>query len=541
MATLAELREALFPAAPLAAAADRPAERIDVAWVRVMRPRIPALDALEPGDLIIVPGSALGVIATGPSDLASLVGSLAEAGAAGLLLVPGEAGERSMEPLARSAVEAGLPVIWLTRSDPAALERSVLAFIVNRQAELDRQAAILEAELEQLALRDADLETLVAAVGAHLGRAVALEGRRGEPLVVHAPADVADAAMAVRRYHAAPREAVALRVPLPSAPALAPGREIEGPAGPPDTPPSRPADASPAGASPNTSVDVPRHVSSPPRPTRRNGPTGALALLGERPATELERAVAARVAGLLALELAREDAIRRARDAERRGEALPADGPPWVVLLARQGGPTGPDSIESREAVRRDLQLLAPRRRISLRGTAQSLELRVVLAAPADDPAAATLAARIAEALGRTVAVSRVFADAGERPTAEAEARSTLEAAERLPEPPSVALASRLPAYLLMGGLHNVPDGRRQAEALLAPLLVGRQEAQRERVRTLRALLTEPGPADAAASLGIHRNTLAYRARRIEERTGWKLSDPSFRLPLLLALELVQI
>jgi purine catabolism regulator len=498
VATLAELREALFPAAPLAAPADRPAGQVDVGWVRVMRARVPALDALERGDLVIVPGGALSVIAPGPQEVSALIETLAGASAAGVLLVPGEAGERSMEPLARGAVEAGLPVVWLTRSDPAALERSVLAFIVNRQAELDRQASRVEVELEELALRDADLETLVAAVGASLGRAVALEGRRGEVLVVHAPADVGDAAVAVRRYHAAPREAVALRVALPGSPA-------------------------------------------PPRPGRRGGSSGTLALLGDRPPSELDRAVAGRIAGLLALELAREEAIRRARDAARRGETLPTDGPPWVVLLARQGPPAGPPGIEEREAVRRDLRLLAPRRRMSLRGDAQSLELRAVLAAPSDDPGAASLAARIADFLGRTVALSRPFADQADRPPAEGEARATFEAAERLPDPPSVASAARLPAYLLMGSLHNIPDGRRQAEALLAPLLVGRPEARRERIRTLRALLTEPGPADAAAALGIHRNTLAYRARRIEERTGWRLSDPAMRLPLLLALELVQI
>lgn len=508
MATLAQLRAALFPAAPLAGPADRPPDAVPVGWVRVMRARVPALDALEPADLVIVPGAALSVVAPGPAEVAALVRMLAEAGAAGLLLVPGESGERTLEPLARAAVEAGLTVAWLTRSDPAALERSVLAFIVNRQAELERQAALVEAELEQLALRDADLPTLVAAVATHLGRPVALEGRRGEALVVHAAADLPDAAIAVRRYHAAPREGVALRVPLPGAPAPVM----------------------------TATVDV-----APRRVSRRDGSSGSLALLGERPPSELDRAVAERVVGLLALELAREESIRRARDAARRSEALPADGPPWVVLLARQAPPAGPVTLEGREAVRRDLQLLAPRRRLSLRGDAQSLELRLVLAAVEDDPAAAVLAARVAAFLGRTAATSRPFDAPTGRPTAEAEARSTLEAAERLQQPPSLATAARLPAYLLMGSLHNLPDGQRQAHALLEPLLVGRPEVQLERLRTLRALLTEPGPADAAAALGVHRNTLAYRARRIEGRTGWRLTDPELRLPLLLAIELVQI
>ena len=37
-----------------------------VAWVRVLRARVPALDVLDPGDLVIVPAAALSVVAPGP-------------------------------------------------------------------------------------------------------------------------------------------------------------------------------------------------------------------------------------------------------------------------------------------------------------------------------------------------------------------------------------------------------------------------------------------------------------------------------------------
>jgi purine catabolism regulator len=126
------------------------------------------------------------------------------------------------------------------------------------------------------------------------------------------------------------------------------------------------------------------------------------------------------------------------------------------------------------------------------------------------------------------------------RPAAEAEARATLEAVEPLEEPPAVARADRLPAYRLLGNLHNLPEGPRIARALLEPLLAGRPDVQREHLATLRAVLDQPGMAEAAQSLGIHRNTVAYRVRRIEALTGWRLSDPELRLPLALALRLVQ-
>ena len=142
--------------------------------------------------------------------------------------------------------------------------------------------------------------------------------------------------------------------------------------------------------------------------------------------------------------------------------------------------------------------------------------------------------------LGRVVAVSRPFHATDGRSAAEADARSTLEAAEALVDPTAVARADRLPAYRLLGNLHNLPDGPRQARALLAPLLRGRPEVRRERLATLRAVLEQPGLGEAAASLGVHRNTIGYRVRRIESLTGWRLADPDLRLPLALALRLVQ-
>ena len=461
--------------------------------MRVLRARVPAFDTLEPGDLVVVPSPALAVVAPTPGDIADLVVAFVRARVAGLLIV-GQQTDADMR-LGEAASEAGLPALRLVAAEPGTVERSVIGFLVNQRAELEHQAGLLEQRLESLALGATDLPGLVAEIGAFLGRAIALEGRRGDALAVHAPRSDPAAATAVGRYLTGSRSA-ALRVRLPS---------------------PRPGAAEP----------------------------GALALLGDRPPSELERVAAERIAGLLALELAREEAVRRARDAARRAEALPGAGPPWVVLVARQVAPGADPTLEQRETTRRELRLLAPARRMVLRGDAESLELRLVLSA-ADDPAALALAGRISAFLGRPVAVSRPFVAPGDRPAAEAEARATLEAVEALAViepgtiPAPVARADHLPAYRLLGGLHNVPDGLRHARALLAPLLVGRATKVSERMATLRAVLETPGAAEAAASLGIHRNTLAYRVRRIESLTGWRLADPEMRLPLAIAVRLVQ-
>jgi len=534
MATLADLWASLFPAALPVAPLDNAARAREVGWARVLKARVPAFDALDAGDLAIVPAGALAAVAPGPPEASALVGEFVRARVAGLLLVEGEAGgEAALDALGAAAATAGLPALRAPRLDPVAVERSAIGFLVNRRAELDRQAALLEARLEALALEGSDLAGLVGAIGAWLGRAVALEGRRGDALAVHAPADVPGAAAAVQAYLVRPR-AVGLRVGLPAAPAgRVDGGGPGGVVGPVDS------------GGPLASLGPGRAGGDGERSGQQGRGTGSrsagsLALLGERPISELERVVTERIAALLALELARDESVRRARDTTRRGDVLPAGGPPWVVLLADQAPPGATPSLEQREELRRELRLLAPARRLVLRGDAASLELRAVLAAAPDDPGALGLAGRIGRFLGRTVAVSRPVSDPADRPAAEAEARATLEAARSLVEPPPVARADRLAAYRLLGGLHNVPDGTRQSRALLEPLLGGRPDVRTERLATLRAVLDHPGPGEAAAALGVHRNTVAYRIRRIEATTGWDLADADLRLALGMALRIMQ-
>jgi len=58
-------------------------------------------------------------------------------------------------------------------------------------------AADLEAQLARFALLGRGLDVQAATIGASLGRAVVIEGRRGDPIAVHAPADLPAAAAAV--------------------------------------------------------------------------------------------------------------------------------------------------------------------------------------------------------------------------------------------------------------------------------------------------------------------------------------------------------
>ena len=492
MTDLAALADELFPGATRT----RAGGATQIAWVRVMRGRVPAFDALEPGDLVVVPAAALAVVAPGAAELEALVAALVAVPISGAILVDGDTdgrGSGTLERAESALAAAGIGSVRLDRADAADVERSVIGFIVGRGAELERQASLLEAELRRRALEGGGVAGLIATVSAFLGRALALEAGRGTPIVVHAPAVAPGAATVAARYEAAAGRragAVALRVELPSA----------------------------AGAG------------------------GSLLVLGSEPASELARVTLPRVAALVALELARDEAVRGAVDRGRRAEPMPAGGPPWVVILARQREPGGegdtPAARDAREAVRRAIRLLAPARRMSLRGDADSLDVRAVAAG--DVAEAATLAERIGDLLGRPVAISHAFSTPADRPTAEAEARATLEAALSLDRQPRLARADRLAIYRMLGAMHKLPDGRQLALGVLAPLLAARPDVRRERVETLRAILGHGGVSEAAAALGVHRNTVAYRLRRIEAATGWQLADPELRLPLAAALEFVQ-
>ena len=475
MTTLGELHRALFPTARPIGSAELGEERAarEVGWVRVLKPRVPAFEALETGDLAIIPGPALAMVAPGPAQVHDLTVALARARVPAVLLVEGDAGGEALEAVGDAAHTAGLTALHLGRTDPAALERSVIGFLVNRRAELDRRAADLEAQLARFALLGRGLDVQAATIGAFLGRAVVIEGRRGDPIAVHAPADLPAAAAAVARYLARPSGAGALRIDIPA-------------------------------------------------PAGETGAGGRLILLGDEPPNELERIAADRVAALLALELARDEAVRQAREETRRGDPLPADGPPWVVILAAQGASDGPDDIAAREETRAELRLLMSTRRLLLRGSSESLELRLVAAAPADDPDGLATAGRLATFLDRTVAVSRPFNEPGARPAAEAAARATLEAAEPAARP-AAGRARIAPARLPAARERAQPARRRPAGPRAAradPRRPPRCAARAARHPRRGALVTEPRRGGRAARRAPQHDRLPRPAPRGNGPTG---------------------
>ena len=78
MASLHDLVQALFPTARrLGPGGSGPDPARDVSWVRVMRARVPAFEALDSDDLAIIPGPALALVAPGPGQIEELAAALA--------------------------------------------------------------------------------------------------------------------------------------------------------------------------------------------------------------------------------------------------------------------------------------------------------------------------------------------------------------------------------------------------------------------------------------------------------------------------------
>lgn len=76
------------------------------------------------------------------------------------------------------------------------------------------------------------------------------------------------------------------------------------------------------------------------------------------------------------------------------------------------------------------------------------------------------------------------------------------------------------------------------ADGLLRPLHEHDAHGRGDLVASLRAWLSRHGQWDAAAAdLGVHRHTLRYRMRRVEEILGRSLDDPDTRMELWLALK----
>ena len=275
------------------------------------------------------------------------------------------------------------------------------------------------------------------------------------------------------------------------------------------------------------------------RPTRRPAAAPSSCSATD-PASELERIAAPDRRRSSPSSWPEREAVRQAREETRRAEPLPADGPPWVVLLARQGGAEGRTTIAvARGVAGRPCASSCRAPRVDAPRHGQSLELRIVAAtpvrrrtasrSPGDSPSSSA---------GSSPSPDRSSSRASDPPRRPTPGRPSKRSSAARPAA-AVARAAGCPAYRLLGNLHNLPDGPRQARALLAPLSRPARRP-RERLATLRAVLGDAGPGRGGRQPRRPPQHGRVPGRRIEAVDRLGPRGPELRLALALALRLVQ-
>ncbi|HWU23854.1 MAG TPA: helix-turn-helix domain-containing protein [Nocardioides sp.] len=148
------------------------------------------------------------------------------------------------------------------------------------------------------------------------------------------------------------------------------------------------------------------------------------------------------------------------------------------------------------------------------------------------------LTASLAELATGRVGVSRVFTSLEDTTRARQQARVACAAAT-----PGAVAVVRFEQHPLAVLLASSPDQARQlAEAVLGPVLALPGEDRDVVIETARTWLAVGGSTSTAArELHVHRNTVRYRVRRLEEVTGRDLAQPVDAAELYVALECARI
>ncbi|KMS84102.1 PucR family transcriptional regulator [Streptomyces regensis] len=498
-------------------------DRLDVPvrWAHVSELADP-VPYMEGGELLLI--TALKLDAEDPEAMRRYVRRLVGAGVVGLGFAVGVNYEEIPDALVDACAEAGLPLLEVPRRTPfLAISKAVSAAIAADQYRAVTAGFAAQRELTKQALNTGP-EGVLSALAAQVDGWAALYDASGA-VVAAAPE------WAGRRAARITAEVERLR--------------------------ERPAPASSVVGGPEHDDRVELHSLGTGRRPRAALAVGTAAALGtaERYAvhsaialltltTERSRSLHAaeqRVgAAVLRMLLAGEPDHARAVAGDLYGELLDA---PFRMIVAESGtGPAGEplgelaETVESAAARAGEAVLVVPEG-----------ERLVVLAADGGaavtacvDHAAAREADRAAPEQGRAeedALVVGLSAPAGPIAAAAAykQAEQALSVARRrgrvFVEHEQLAAGSVLP-LLADDAVKAFADG------LLRALHEHDATGRGDLVASLRAWLSRHGQWDAAAAdLGVHRHTLRYRMRRVEEILGRSLDDPDVRMELWLALK----
>ena len=543
-----------------------------VGWVTTLRGLPPIFESSGGDEVVLAPVATLDALraVSAEYDLSEIVVSLQATGVAAVVVVSRDAWH-CPDTIIAAADAHNLPLFHVETTRTAAeLERTIARLVVDRQAELNQRATEMYRQLAAVSVEGQGVERILEEAAALTGRLVFLEDAAYH-VQATAPADAAVPSpyspLVDRQRLEARLRAGELTSSAPPVVRLAAGRN-----------------------------GLARYTGAILNRGRRRGFVSLCALPGEL--NDLDELVAGRLAAVLALELAKQDAVRLAerRDREALFDQLLAKADAPSPELERQLQRLGfrPDTeiaavtvtIETETTGAADGAVLDDRsdrlmdtvRRvlrdrnqpaIMRSDSGQVIALLALQAVPASrwsapsagdygsadrrrqetrqSSASAAVKAILQDVHAAAVAsgIGPITSGAGEThprladaPAAIEEATQAAQLARSLYGPGQQACLSDLGLYRLLYHLRGTPELRAFYEQTLGPLAAYDKRTGGDLLATLEAYFaSRANLSETARRLNLHRNSLLYRVQRIEETGQVDLQDPEALLALQLALK----
>jgi purine catabolism regulator len=500
-------------------------EGATVTWATTFRSRPPALDHLEGGELVLLSLAAVRIVDASLS-LARIVTTLHERRVAALA-VDGDIDDNAIE----TADRAGLPILALPAgADLHGLERSVIGLLVNKQAELQARTSQLQRQLTQVAMQGKGLGGIAAEFARQSGKSVAIFDARLQTLAEAGP----EMPLALAQEK---RLQLLARNPVPV------GQE-------------------PAAEWIDAQGQAPPRWAAVIGVNNRGAGVITIAAAAEE-LTELDGLLVARAATVCAMEMVKDRAVVEA-EAKLQGD---------FVRDVLRGSYANEDTIRSRAAhLEWDLEArhgvaaldmaasdgasAALRSAISRRGVrpfvaAWERGAAFIYPLPLETGPDAWrgLVEQIRSEVASQTGLKNVSAGVG-RPhsglkglqRSYVEADQALRAGQRLFGSGQTAAFADLGAYRLLAQLQGTAELQAFQQETLGELIDYDEKSGSQLLPTLDAFFAANGNLSRTAELlFVHRNTLMYRLKRIEDLTGVSLDDPETRFDLQLALKMYHV
>lgn len=535
MMTVAELVADVLPPDTVIVAGHVAADR-EVTWAARPRPSPPAFGHLSGGEIVLLAVSRLNDV-DDRMTLERVVRDLAAFGVTALAVTG------RISAAARAAADTGgIALLQLpATTDLGLVERTAAEAIGASRRTSNRRGQETGRRLMELAIAGEPLGPLLDAIAAESRRAIALESRDGALLAL-VGADTLPEQDTIARLLRENRSLVSGWLAVAGA---------SSPAEPPTT---------------RSALDPALERTLAPV-IGRDGLLGTLSLIARRGATGLDDGLlASRGAAACSIVLGREHAGIAARreielnvldevldgalrnevtllqQARRLGHDLTA---PSQLLIVR--GDATPGDVKDLDAgldIRPLVAETLARRGLRLLWRSRGPTAELVLGASELPAVAETLHAELQRAaadLTVTAALGTPQPGLAGLQRSHHEATQALSIGVRRSGLGSFTRFADLGIYRLIFAAADLPELTDLRDEALAPLIAYDARHSANLVATLHAFLdANGGPKEAAAALGVHRNTVLYRLDRIREVTGADLEDAETRLRLHLAVTVHQ-